>query len=96
MQRAREIRRPATIQYTQTIAAQTGAHLREKNRAFSLLLSYMCSRRSVLGAPFCVLCALVQTVLAERVVLLDDTFVAFENSTVSVEVIVPPFVLGGN
>ncbi len=28
--------------------------------------------------------------------LLDDTFVAFENSRASVEVNVPPFVLGGN
>ncbi len=57
----------------------------------------MCSRRSCLGALFCaLLCVLVATVRAERVVLLDDTFVAFENSTASVEVIVPPFVLGGN
>ncbi len=55
-----------------------------------------CSLRSFLGAPCCALCVLVATVLADRVVLLDDTFVAFENSTASVEVTVPPFVLGGN
>ncbi len=56
----------------------------------------MCSLRAILGAPYCALCFLVVTVLAERVVLLNDTFVAFENSRASVEVIVPPFVLGGN
>jgi hypothetical protein len=56
----------------------------------------MCSLRSFLGAPFCGFCVLVATALAERVVLLDDTFVAFENSRASVEVNVPPFVLGGN
>ncbi len=36
------------------------------------------------------------TALAGRVVLLDDTFVKFEHSRASVEVNVPPFVLGGN
>jgi hypothetical protein len=50
----------------------------------------------MLGAPCCALCVLVATVLAERVVVLDDTYVLFENSRASVEVTVPPFVLGGN
>ncbi len=56
----------------------------------------MCSRRSFLGAPFCAVCVLVTPALAERVVLLDDSFVAFEHSLTLVEVNVPPFVLGGN
>ena len=56
----------------------------------------MCSLRSFLGTACCAFCALVPTALAERVVLLDDTFVAFEHSNASVEVNVPPFVLGGN
>ncbi len=56
----------------------------------------MCSLRSFLGAPFCVFCFLVATALSERVVLFDDTFVAFQHSRASVEVNVPPFVLGGN
>jgi hypothetical protein len=60
------------------------------------LFSLFCSLHSFLGAPCCALCVLVTTVLAGRVVLLDDTFVAFENSRSSVEVNVPPFVLGGN
>ncbi len=67
------------------------------DRAFLSLISNMCSRRSFLGVPCCALCVLVTTALAERVVLLDDdTFVSFENSRASVEVTVPPFVLGGN
>jgi hypothetical protein len=57
---------------------------------------YMGSLRSFIGAPFCALCVLVATALARRVVLLDDTFVAFEHSNASVEVNVSPFVLGGN
>jgi hypothetical protein len=56
----------------------------------------MCSLRSFLGAPLWAFCVLVATALAERVKLLDDTFVAFEHSRASVEVNVPPFVLGGN
>ena len=52
--------------------------------------------RSFLGASFCAFCVLVTIALAERVVLLDDTFVAFAHSRASVEVDVPPFVLGGN
>jgi hypothetical protein len=57
---------------------------------------YMCSLRSFLGAPFCSFCVILATALAERVVLLDDSFVAFENSRASVEVNLPSFVLGGN
>jgi hypothetical protein len=56
----------------------------------------MRSLRSFLGVPFYAFCVLVTTALAERVVLLDDTFVAFEQSRAFVEVNVPPFVLGGN
>ncbi len=56
----------------------------------------MCSLRSFLGVPLCAFCVLVATALAERVVLLGDTFVAFEHSQAFVEVDVPPFVLGGN